>query len=93
MDFFNSPNRFVPDNRSRRISTFHLSLISVSVVSTGQAGSTGGVGAVAAAVLFVSVIVILSFLCTHAYPCSYYIPPIAAAIRMKMMPRMKRCTG
>ena len=38
MDFFNSPNRFVPDSKSRIMSTFHLSLMSVSVVSTGQAG-------------------------------------------------------
>lgn len=38
MDFFNSPNRFVPGSKSRIMSTFHLSLMSVSVVSTGQAG-------------------------------------------------------
>lgn len=40
MDFFNSPKRLVPDKRSRRIRTFHLSLISVRVVSTGHAGSS-----------------------------------------------------
>ena len=39
-DFFSSPNRFVPGIRSRRISTFHLSPMRVSVVSTGQAGSS-----------------------------------------------------
>ena len=38
MDLFNSPNRFVPGSKSLMISTFHLSLMSVSVVSTGQAG-------------------------------------------------------
>lgn len=38
IDFFNSPNLFVPGSKSRIMSTFHLSLISVSVVSTGQAG-------------------------------------------------------
>lgn len=36
--FFSSPNRFVPGSKSRRINTFHLSLMRVSVVSTGQAG-------------------------------------------------------
>ena len=40
MDFFNSPNRFVPGSKSRIMSTFHLSLMSVSVVSTGQAGKS-----------------------------------------------------
>ena len=40
MDFFNSPNRFVPGSKSRIMSTFHLSLMRVSVVSTGQAGRT-----------------------------------------------------
>ena len=40
IDFFNSPKRFVPDNRSRRIKTFHLSPIKVKVVSTGQAGNS-----------------------------------------------------
>ena len=39
-DFFSSPNRFVPGIKSLRISTFHLSPISVKVVSTGQAGSS-----------------------------------------------------
>ena len=39
-DFFSSPNRLVPGIRSRRISTFHLSPMRVSVVSTGQAGSS-----------------------------------------------------
>ena len=38
MDFFSSPKRLVPGIRSRRIRTFHLSLIKVKVVSTGQAG-------------------------------------------------------
>jgi len=39
MDFFSSPNRMVPwSSRSRKIRTFHLSLIRVSVVSTGQGG-------------------------------------------------------
>ncbi len=36
-DFFSSPNRFVPGIKSLRISTFHLSPISVKVVSTGRA--------------------------------------------------------
>src|SRR5699024_10872649 len=40
MDFFNSPNLFVPGKRSLRISTFHLSPISISVVSTGHAGNS-----------------------------------------------------
>ena len=40
MDFFNSPNRLVPVIKSRRIRTFHLSPINMSVVSTGQAGSS-----------------------------------------------------
>ena len=40
MDFLSSPKRFVPGIRSRRISTFHLSPIKVSVVSTGQAGNS-----------------------------------------------------
>lgn len=39
-DFFSSPKRFVPGIRSRRINTFHLSPMRVSVVSTGQAGSS-----------------------------------------------------
>ena len=39
-DFFSWPKRFLPGIKSRRISTFHLSPISVSVVSTGQAGSS-----------------------------------------------------
>ena len=34
---FNSPNRFVPSNISRIIKTFQRSLISIKVVSTGQA--------------------------------------------------------
>lgn len=38
MDFLSSPNRLVPGIRSRRISTFHLSPMSISVVSTGRAG-------------------------------------------------------
>lgn len=33
-----SPNRFVPSNKSRIISTFQRSLISIKVISTGQAG-------------------------------------------------------
>lgn len=40
IDFFNSPNRFVPGSKSLKIKTFHLSLIKVSVVSTGQAKIT-----------------------------------------------------
>ena len=40
MDFFSSPKRLVPGIRSRRMSTFHLSPISRSVVSTGQAGNS-----------------------------------------------------
>lgn len=39
MDLRSSPKRFVPVSKSRRISTFHLLPIRVSVVSTGQAGS------------------------------------------------------
>ena len=35
-----SPNRMVPFSRSRRISTFHLSEIINSVVSTGHAGNS-----------------------------------------------------
>lgn len=37
--FLRSPNRFFPENKSRRISTFHLSPIKVNVVSTGHAGN------------------------------------------------------
>lgn len=37
-DFLISPNRFVPSNKSRIINTFQRSLISIKVVSTGQAG-------------------------------------------------------
>lgn len=40
MDFFSSPKRFVPGSKSRRINTFHLSPMSVKVVSTGQAGNS-----------------------------------------------------
>ena len=40
MDFFYSPKRFVPESKSLRIKTFHLSPISINVVSTGQAGSS-----------------------------------------------------
>ena len=40
MDFFSSPKRFVPGSKSRRISTFHLSPMSVKVVSPGQAGNS-----------------------------------------------------
>lgn len=39
MDFCNSANRFVPESKSRRIKTLHLSLIIVNVVSTGQFGN------------------------------------------------------
>ena len=52
MDFFNSPKRFVPGIRSRRMSTFHLSLISVSVVSTGQAGSSFAAAAICRSLLY-----------------------------------------
>ena len=38
-DFFNSPNRLVPVSKSRRISIFHRSLISVTVSSTSQCGN------------------------------------------------------
>ena len=40
MDFFNSPKRFVPGSKSRKINTFHLSPINVKVVSTGNAGKS-----------------------------------------------------
>ena len=40
MDFFNSPKRLVPGIRSRRIRTFHLSPMSIRVVSTGQEGKS-----------------------------------------------------
>ncbi len=40
IEFFNSPNLFVPGSKSLRISTFHLSLMSIRVVSTGQEGSS-----------------------------------------------------
>lgn len=40
IDFFSSPNRFVPVSKSRKIKTFHLSPIKVNVVSTGQAGNS-----------------------------------------------------
>ena len=39
-DFLSSPKRFVPSIRSRRIKTFHLSPISIDVVSTGHAGNS-----------------------------------------------------
>ena len=39
-DFFNSPKRLVPVNKSRRINTFQRFEISPSVVSTGQMGSS-----------------------------------------------------
>lgn len=38
MDLFSPPSRFVPGIKSRRIRTFHRSLIKSSVVSTGQDG-------------------------------------------------------
>lgn len=40
MDFFSSPNLFVPVIRSLRIRTFHLSPIRLNVVSTGHAGNS-----------------------------------------------------
>ena len=43
MDLRSSPNRLVPVSRSRRMSTFHLSLMRVRVVYTGQAGRLGAV--------------------------------------------------
>lgn len=38
--FLSSPKRFVPMNRSLKMSTFQRSEISISVVSTGQRGSS-----------------------------------------------------
>lgn len=40
MDFFSSPNLFVPVIRSLRIRTFHLSPIRLNVVSTGHVGNS-----------------------------------------------------